>query len=154
MDVAASTPRIRSHGDPILHRRITRLDGGVGSAWLLESLERLGAIGLAANQVGLDDRFFVHGLVELAPVVINPVIISTGGKMTGEEEGCLSLVGEPHLLWRPNEIVLEYSLVGDPKKRNLIKLYGWAGRVVAHEVDHLNGITIRERSHLPEASYA
>ncbi len=137
---------IRRHGDPVLHTAwdATRPASLAVAAWMLASLDRLRAIGIAANQVGLADRFFVHGLPELPPIVVDPEILATSSEIEIEEEGCLSLPGEPHLVARPLWIDVEFSVPGAVARR-VVRLTGYPARVACHEIDHLNGRTIRER---------
>ncbi|HQC62558.1 MAG TPA: peptide deformylase, partial [Candidatus Marinimicrobia bacterium] len=83
------------YGSPILHKKLLPIDDLpqdfdriLSDMW--ETMYDDEGIGLSANQVGLDLRFFVadFSLREEnigREVIINPVIIKTEGEVIGEE---------------------------------------------------------------------
>jgi len=104
-------------------------------------------IGLSANQVGLDLRFFVadFSLREEnlgREVIINPVIIKTEGEVIGEE-GCLSLPNIREQIPRAEKIILRY----ENRERKVIEreFNDLVARVIQHETDHLDGLTMVDR---------
>ena len=111
---------------------------------LLEVLSREpDAVGLAANQIGLDHRVCVINVVR--PIIlINPKIIGKFGK-SFFQEGCLSFKGDYILTERWTDIV-----VACDNHRNSL-FFSFAKNAlecvcVQHEIDHLNGITMFDRA--------
>lgn len=107
-------------------------------------------MGLAANQVGLNQSFFiadlssVNGYEKSKPLVfINPVIIDFSNEETIIEEGCLSLPDLRLDIKRPIEITLEYQDIN--LKNHKIIVDDLLSRVIQHETDHLNGILFINR---------
>lgn len=98
-------------------------------------------VGLSANQVGLDLKFFVYDIGEGPVTVVNP---SLGGARGSNvlEEGCLSIPGEVYEIKRAHSVLLRAKTIqGEP----MVKLAtGFLARVFQHEVDHLNGKLITE----------
>jgi peptide deformylase len=95
-------------------------------------------IGLAANQVGFNERFLA-AVTEAGPqIFINPKIVARGLKSIVMEEGCLSLPNVYGLVKRPAWIILAYT---DIKGKRKIKRYSqMPARIIQHEIDHLNGV--------------
>lgn len=98
-------------------------------------------VGLAANQVGVLKRIIVVQNKGFRQVLINPVITKGHGKLK-QKEGCLSF---PRLLVnkiRHKQITVEgFNEYWKPVK---MRLKGMDARIVQHEVDHLNGVTIND----------
>lgn len=103
---------------------------------------------LAAPQVGIMQRFFVmapghfQDKGEIPEVFFNPQIAFTEGtyKM---EESCLSLPGIRAPLARPNKVTIAYQdAKGDDKFFTADKVLG---RVLQHELDHLDGVLFHTR---------
>jgi peptide deformylase len=103
-------------------------------------------IGLAAPQVGVDERVIIYRLPEdNAPihVMVNPRIVSAKGEQTGIE-GCLSLPFLHGEVTRANEIIVKaMDMLGRPIKRRASEL---EARVIQHEMDHLDGILFIDRA--------
>ena len=106
-------------------------------------------IGLAANQVGRDLRFFVidKKLAEenkIPNAFANPEITESSNDIDEMEEGCLSIPGFTELIRRPKKIKFKgFDIDGNKIK---IKARGMLAKVLQHETDHLNGITIKDHS--------
>ena len=94
--------------------------------------------GLAAPQLGISRRVIVCGLQGELRVLINPEITAKSGSFTGDEY-CLSLPDhKPQKVQRPGLIEVEYlNLNGEKEKLRAMEEYA---AVLAHEIDHLNGI--------------
>jgi peptide deformylase len=121
-----------------------------------------GGVGLAATQVGVADRWFIMNLsgpqsvpttrflVDGLPVrpatvteLVNPVVTSVSYKQVTAEEGCLSFPGIRVRVARPVSVALDYQ---DKKgRRHTLFAEGFAARVIQHELDHLNGISIVDK---------
>ena len=111
---------------------------------LLEVLAEVGdGVGLAANQVGIDSAVCVIKVKE--PIVlINPKIVGKFGK-SFFQEGCLSFKGDYVLTERWTDIVVKDDNHSNQLffsfEKNALECV-----CVQHEVDHLNGITMFDRS--------
>jgi peptide deformylase len=142
-----STLSIRIYGDPVLRKRakeVARVDDKTRklATEMLRTLKDAGGIGLAATQVGEELRIFVvdrsQFQLETSPlIVINPVIVAKQGEQT-EEEGCLSLPGTYADITRPLEMTVKGMDLDE--KEMVIEAKGTLCRVLAHEIDHLDGI--------------
>jgi len=101
-------------------------------------------VGLAAPQVGVQQRFFVYDINdETGPhVLLNPEIVEAKGEWT-YEEGCLSLPGLAFEITRPDVITMK----GLDLDGNEVVLEGdeLLGRVFQHELDHLDGVLLLDR---------
>jgi len=103
---------------------------------MLETVTSLGAVGLAAPQVGVSKRIFV---LEDGTVCINPGPMMGSGKITSHAEGCLSVGKDKRFNVKRIRNVIVRCLDGDGKPQTLKprrKLYSIA---IQHEIDHLNG---------------
>lgn len=142
------------YGHPVL-RKVTK-DIDVSFPNLKELVENMyetmynaEGIGLAAPQVGLEDRIFVIDLSPLADeenphykdlkkVFINARITSRTGDEESIEEGCLSIPGVHESVARPGTIEIEYL---DENLDPHCETYtGFTARVIQHEYDHIDGI--------------
>ena len=142
---------VRKYGDPVLKTRalpIERFDDT-----LRHEVERMGqlmhdahGIGLAATQLGVMHRVLVYSVDPDAPVavLVNPEIEWRGEETEPLEEGCLSLPGVLVEVERPIHVrVRARDEHGDTL---LIEASGLEARVIQHEVDHLDGVLILERT--------
>ncbi len=147
----AALAQIRQYPDPVLRmqaREVEQFDDDVRR--LVERMTQLmldaNGAGLAANQVGVLRRVFVfHPEAESDPVaVVNPVIAERGGETEIDAEGCLSMQG----VQVPVERALRVRLEGrDPRGEELsIELSELGARVAQHELDHLDGVLILDRT--------
>jgi peptide deformylase len=103
-------------------------------------------VGLAATQVGVLRRLFVFepDPEQDAQAIVNPVIVERGEETESDAEGCLSLQGVSIPVERATRLVLEGK---DPNGEDLrLELEGYAARVVQHELDHLDGVLIIDRT--------
>ena len=101
-------------------------------------------VGLAAPQVGEMVRLitvFVPGETPEPQVMINPEITNLNPKKEEMEEGCLSF---PHLgvtVERSIGLTVSFTELSGEKKS--LTVGGLTARCIQHEIDHLNGVTIR-----------
>ncbi len=106
-------------------------------------------IGLAANQVGLDDSIFIMAIpfkeMVLERTFINPQIMLSGRDIA-IEEGCLSFPGITVEVPRFETCEISYYDTAGNKKEETFK--GIPSIVIQHEFDHLLGKTFID--HLPE----
>jgi peptide deformylase len=101
-------------------------------------------VGLAANQVGRLKRIFVAALEDEEYVIVNPEIEARSEETAKETEGCLSIPGIHVGVERPTAITISGSDASGESLR--MDVTGLLARVFQHEVDHLNGVTILERT--------
>jgi len=138
---------IRIYGDSVLRKKakeITRVDGRIKklASEMLSTLKDAGGIGLSANQVGEEQRIFVvnRSLFQADDtplIIINPEIVDLRDEQT-EEEGCLSIPGTYADVTRPLELTVKGIDLNE--KEIIVEAKGLLSRVLAHEIDHLNGI--------------
>jgi len=102
-------------------------------------------VGLAAPQVGIMSNFFLaspSSSPEDLQVYVNPHIVSGEGSVSGEE-GCLSFPDVYANIKRAGVVTVEATgLDGGEFTRTLSD---FEARIVQHEYDHLEGITIADR---------
>lgn len=115
---------------------------------MFETLYKSDGIGLAAPQIGLEDRILVVDLSPLADqdpsfkdfkrVFINAHIIERDGPEEAVEEGCLSIPDIHEKVPRQHRIRIRYL---DENLQTHDEVYeGYKARVIQHEYDHLEGI--------------
>jgi peptide deformylase len=148
---AAALAHVRKYGDPILKtkaRKVERFDDALRS-----EISRMGelmhdalGIGLAATQVGVLHRVLVYRVQQEAPVnaLINPEIQWKSSDEEIAEEGCLSLPQVLVEVERPVHVrVRAQDEHGDAI---VIEASGLEARVIQHEMDHLDGVLILNRT--------
>ena len=103
-------------------------------------------IGLAATQVGVLHRVLVYRVEHDSPVnaLINPVLEWSGGDEETMEEGCLSLPGVHVDVERP--MLRPRPRPGPTGEAILVEASGLEARVIQHEMDHLDGVLILDRT--------
>jgi len=102
-------------------------------------------VGLAATQVGVLRRLFVFEPDEDGPrAVVNPVIVERGAEALTDDEGCLSLQGVRVPVERVTTVVLEGKDQNGEDVRYELDAYG--ARIAQHELDHLDGVMIIDRT--------
>lgn len=137
-------------GDKILRKKTAKVedvdDKTVGLiADMFETMRNANGIGLAANQVGVNQQIFVvdispvEGYEKYKPVaMINPRIISRSDEKDSVEEGCLSIPELRAEILRPKDVFVSYNDVN--MKEHTIEAGGLFARVIQHEYDHLQGV--------------
>jgi peptide deformylase len=147
----AALAHVRQFGDPVLRAEARRVE--VFDDRLREEIARMAGlmndalgIGLAATQVGVLNRVLVYRVEHDSPVnaLVNPVIEWSGGDKEILEEGCLSLPGVHVDVERPIYVrVRAQDATGEPF---VIEASGLEARVLQHEIDHLDGVLILDRT--------
>jgi peptide deformylase len=143
--------QIRQYPDPVLRmqaREVETFDGDLRrlADRMTQLMRDAQGVGLAANQVGIIRRLFVFQPdPEAEPVAVaNPVLEKRGDETALDDEGCLSLQGVQMPVERPVAVHLEgQDLDGGALAMDL---EDHAARVVQHEVDHLDGVLILDRT--------
>jgi peptide deformylase len=143
--------QIRQYPDSVLRMRAREVESYDGDLRrLAERMTQLmrdaNGVGLAATQIGIIRRVFV---VQTDPdedpiAVVNPVVVEQSDETVVDDEGCLSLQGVQMPVERPTSIRLEgRDLEGGELT---LDLTDHAARVVQHELDHLDGVLILDRT--------
>jgi peptide deformylase len=128
---------------------------------LRHEVERMGhlmddaiGVGLAATQVGVVHRLLVYRVQQQGPLaaLINPEVEWSSRDSEAMEEGCLSLPGVLVEVDRPIHVrVRALDEFGEPI---LIEASGLEARVIQHEIDHLDGVLILDRTSREERKEA
>jgi peptide deformylase len=141
--------RIRQYGDPALRmkaREVETVDDDVRrlAERMTGLMHEAQGVGLAATQVGVLRRLFVFVDEGEDRVLVNPVITKRSGVTEIEDEGCLSLRDVLVPVERPVEVTIEaLDAAGEPVK---LELELPSARIVQHELDHLDGVLIIDRT--------
>ena len=102
-------------------------------------------IGLSANQIGLDAKVFVMGdSVENSTMCINPTVLQYTSDTQDDIEGCLSFPNVFVKIKRPKEILAKYW--NENLEECTVKIEGYSAKCYLHELDHLLGITFKDRA--------
>jgi peptide deformylase len=141
--------RIRQYGDSVL--RMTAREVETFDVDLERLVERMTAlmheangVGLAATQVGVLRRLFVFVDDGEDRVVVNPAITKRSKDTEIDDEGCLSLRDVLVPVERAKEVTIEgVDTKGEPV---VLELELPSARVVQHELDHLDGVLIIDRT--------
>ena len=148
---AAAMSFIRRFGDPVLKSRATPVDRFDDS--LRTQVSRMGAImndalgvGLAAPQVGLSQRLLVYRVGQDAPLIalVNPELEWSSDDEEALEEGCLSIPGIGVDVDRP--VHVRVRALDEFGEDRMIEASGLEARVIQHEMDHLDGVLILDRT--------
>jgi len=147
----AALRHVRKYGDPVLRSRARPVE--VFDDALADEVQRMGrlmddalGIGLAATQLGVMHRVLVYRVDPDAPlgVLVNPEFEHKGDENETMEEGCLSLPGVGVEVERATEVrVRAMDASGAPIT---VEASGLEARVIQHEIDHLDGVLILDRT--------
>ena len=114
-----------------------------------ELMKDANGVGLAATQVGVLRRVFVFARDEdEVAVLVNPEIVRRGDEADVDEEGCLSIQGVTMPVERSTSVRIEGRDASGEEVA--YDLEGTPARIVQHELDHLDGTMILDRT-TPEA---
>jgi len=148
---AAALARVRRFGDPVLRTRarpVERFDEA-----LLAEVERMSelmsdalGVGLAATQVGVVHRLLVYRVQPQALVaaLVNPILEWIGEEEEIMEEGCLSLPEVLVDVERP--VHVRVRAFDEHGEEVVVEASGLEARVIQHEIDHLDGVLILDRT--------
>jgi peptide deformylase len=141
--------QIRQYGDPVLRMRageVETFDEELDriAARMIELMHDADGVGLAATQIGILRRFFVCTLDGEDRVLVNPVVTPEGSDTEVEDEGCLSLGTVRVPIERALRVRVEArDAAGEPVSLTLEEM---DARVVQHELDHLDGVLLLDRT--------
>jgi peptide deformylase len=142
---------VRQFGDPVLKSRASEVtafgpDLEAEAGRMIGLMQSALGIGLAATQLGTMRRVLVFQAGPDADprAIVNPEVEWTSGELITAEEGCLSLSNVLVDVERPlHARVNAVDLSGSPI---LLEASGLEARVLQHEIDHLDGILILDRT--------
>ena len=141
--------RIRQYGDPALRmkaREVESFDSDLERlvGRMTNLMHEAQGVGLAATQTGVLRRVFVFVHGEEDRVLVNPTITSRSEEAEVDDEGCLSLRDVLVPVERSTAVTIE----GLDEKGNELRLELElpTARVVQHELDHLDGVLIIDRT--------
>ena len=143
--------QVRQYGDPVLRAKARPVE--VFDDELRAEVARMGGlmhdslgIGLAATQVGILHRLLVYRVEQDAPVnaLVNPVIEFSSEDEEWAEEGCLSLPAVHVEVERP--VFVRVRAQDEHGDEIVVEAAGLEARVIQHEVDHLDGVLILDRT--------
>jgi peptide deformylase len=149
---SAAMSFIRKWGDPVLKSRATPVDRFDDT--LRQQVQRMAGImgdaigvGLAAPQLGISQRLLVYRIGSDAPLItlVNPELEwKSEQDLETLEEGCLSIPSVAVDVERPVHVrVRAHDEHGDER---LVEASGLEARVIQHEMDHLDGVLILDRT--------
>ena len=147
---------------PLPKSTFTKEEQDLATAALLTSVVEHKGLGMSANQIGLTKRICVINVKDEPLVLVNPEIVSYTEESLVYFEGCLSL---PKTMRKPiktvrafgvrvkadnfsEELTFETTKRGHKDINELFSDLDLLEAVcVQHEIDHLNGLTIRDRQY-------
>jgi len=140
---------IRTFGDPVLKSRATPVkDFDESLEHLAEEMMRVmreaEGVGLAANQIGRLKRIFVAAHEDEEYAIVNPVIEERSETTEKDIEGCLSIPETRVEVERPTAVTVSGR---DPSGQPVrVEAEGLLARIFQHEIDHLDGVLILDRT--------
>jgi peptide deformylase len=147
----AALRHVVKYGDPALRARAREIDRFDDA--LVDEAQRMGhlmhdayGIGLAATQLGVMHRLLVYRteLEGQVAALVNPVLEWASKDKETAEEGCLSLPGVVVEVERPIHVrVRAQDERGEPIT---VEASGLEARVIQHEMDHLDGVLILDKT--------
>ena len=144
---------VRQYPDPVLRmtaKEVEEFDESVAALGerMVALMQEASGVGLAAPQIGILRRVLVFQRDEEEPptALVNPVLTASSEETELHEEGCLSLGAASVVVEveRPLSVSIEAKTpAGEPVH---LELEGLPARIVQHEIDHLNGVLIIDRT--------
>ena len=140
---------IRTFGDPVLKTRAAPVETFDESLVrltqdMLDTMRDNEGVGLAATQVGRLKRVFVAAIEDDEYVIVNPVLTDRSQTTETATEGCLSIPGIQVDVERPTAVTISgQDVSGKPLQ---IEASDLLARVLQHEIDHLDGVLILDRT--------
>jgi peptide deformylase len=142
---------IKRLGEPVLKSRATPVDRFDDS--LRSQVSRMAGImddslgvGLAAPQLGVSQRLLVYRVGPDAPTVVlaNPEVEWQSDESESLDEGCLSIPGITVDVERP--VYVRVRALDEEGADRTVEASGLEARVIQHEIDHLDGVLILDRT--------
>jgi peptide deformylase len=140
---------IRKFGDPVLKTPAAPVKSFDESLVrltqdMLATMRENEGVGLAATQVGRLKRVLVAAIEDDEYVIVNPVLTDISETTETATEGCLSIPGIQVDVERPVAVTISgQDVSGKPLQ---IEASDLLARVLQHEVDHLDGVLVLDRT--------
>ncbi len=143
---------------PVPKSELNQLEVDVLRDTLFAALKGMGGVGLSANQIGVNKRACVIKFNDVELFLLNPVITERSNEGFIFYEGCLSIpdtIKKPVRTIRSTYVVVQTDNLGelrfeinpeeDRKSEGQVSEDTMKTVIVQHEIDHLDGITIKDR---------
>jgi peptide deformylase len=140
---------IKTFGDPVLKTPaapVETFDESLArlTQEMLATMRENDGVGLAANQVGRLKRVLVASVDDEDYVIVNPVLSDASETTERGPEGCLSIPGVNVEVDRSTAVTVSgQDASGEPLR---IEAQDMLARVLQHELDHLDGVLILDRT--------
>jgi peptide deformylase len=149
----AALAQIRQYPDPALRMQALEVDeADEAVADLVERMTRLmqeaRGVGLAAPQVGVLRRVLVYQTDDEEPVValVNPRLTGSSEERESVDEGCLSLGAATVVVPVERPVTVTVEATTPDGETVTVEAEGLEARVIQHELDHLDGVLILDRT--------
>jgi peptide deformylase len=144
--------QIITHPNPILRRiskevdvkKIKHPDQKETIKGMVSTMLEKDGVGLAAPQIGINDRIIVVNTKDRVIAMINPEITRKSITKEAMEEGCISVPGIFGNVKRNKKI--DCIFYNEEGKRMKLKASGLLARIIQHETDHLDGILFIDKA--------
>jgi peptide deformylase len=138
---------VRTFGDPVLRQRaaeVDELDGDLArlAETMVATMYEAMGLGLAAPQVGVLKRMYTYDVGDGPAVLINPQIVDSYGEWS-YDEGCLSVPDVHVEIVRPKVVTVQGIDIDG--KEVVFEGDELMGRLIQHEIDHLDGVLMLDR---------
>ena len=142
---------------PVPKSELTQFEADVLRDTLFAALKGMGGVGLSANQIGVNKRACVIKFNDEELFLLNPVITQRSNEGFLFYEGCLSMpdtMKKPVRTIRSTYVVVQTDNLGElrfevnaeeDRKGEQVSADTMKTVIAQHEIDHLDGITIKDR---------
>lgn len=139
--ITLGNPILRQKAQPV--RKLTKSEQQLIDD-MMETIGVSDGVGLAAPQVGVPKRIFVAHWEGETYALINPTIEWLSDETVEGMEGCLSVPSVQGKIERHQKIrVRALNRDGEPI---VLEPEGWLARIFQHEIDHLDGVLVVDRT--------
>ena len=149
----AALAQIRQYPDPALRLQANEVEEGDESVGqLVERMSTLmqeaRGVGLAAPQIGVLRRVLVYQTSDEAPVtaLVNPRVTAASDERETADEGCLSLGSASVIVPVERAVSVTVEATSPDGEALTVEAEGLEARVLQHELDHLDGVLIVDRT--------
>ncbi len=143
--------------NPVPKTEFTKESAEELEAILFKAIDEYGGVGISANQLGIQKRACLIRVKDTSLFLLNPYIVKRNEEGFIFYEGCLSIpktIGKPVKTLRSNSVTVMTDNFGEmqfsinpEQDKDEVSIETLQTVVVQHEIDHLDGITIKERTY-------
>jgi peptide deformylase len=143
---------VRQYPDPVLRspaRPVADVDDDVRALirHMTDVMTRAHGVGLAGPQVGVLRRLLVYRAGEDdVRALVNPRIAERSDESEADTEGCLSLLAGDLVVPVERNVRIRVEGLDGGGEEVDVEVDGFEARVIQHEVDHLDGVLIVDRT--------